>query len=336
MANIVELKSIRSTYLYSQLNKSGDFDNNIKTLIEKGVVPTNNELERQFSTINSYYKFPLKTNVMDAVEAGAVKPMMFPKGITAQHKIPSCLPFILMAGGGDVKAIAIIDNYAAFDDTTNLVTIDPMKLYTFLETAYVARGIQKFFAQVRSNTTMYVDAANVYSHMFIRQLNKKFALNINKTAYQKVMYCAAKFFLINVLQLQESQMINNYALKNSPDVPETSIQRIDDVMHEAAAELGFEGNPYKDISAFISSLARSAYLIINGLDQITVREYTKEFISMFNNSVLFALEHLTYFIFNVFATVNGAFLNNQYIFKDVMGHSGNSIYGYICNAVKRT
>ena len=331
MADIPVLKSVRDTYLYSQINKTGALDSNIKTLLTKGMVPTEKQLEQQISTINSYYKYPLKTMVLDALKEGNIKPMMFPAAITADNKVPTCMPFILTKGDIPVapNAVAIIDNYATIDKELGIVNIDKAKFYTFLEGAYVARGIQITFRTLRNNTIMYTEAASVWAHMFTRLLNKRFALNINRTAYDKVMYLAAKFFMINLLQLKESDLIDKYASKIAKDINPIVMKRLNDKMYE-------NGNPFENIATFIQALAASGYLIINGLQELTVREYTKDYINMYQNTALFALEHLSYFIFNIFSTVNGAFLNNQYSFKDVLGHSGEKVYGYVCNIVKNT
>jgi hypothetical protein len=326
----VKVKSVRDTYLYTQINKGGNFDNNIKTLLSKGITPTAKQLERQISTINSYYKFSLKTVVLDALKRGDVVPMMFPKGITAQHKIPTCLPFILVPGGtSGIRAVAIIDNYASMDKDTALVDVDTQKFYTFLETAFVARAIQIGFKNIRSHAAMYTNGSSIYAHMFTRLLNKKYALNINKSAYQKIIFLSSKFFMRNVLQLPDSAMVNNYAMRDAKEIDKMSINRLEEALMSST-----EGHAYDDIAQFIKGLSGCGHLVTNGFNQLEVRGYMTDFIRMYGNSALFGLEHISYFLFNIFSTMNSAFLNNQYAFKDIIGKSGSDLYGYICNAVK--
>lgn len=326
----VKIKSVRDTYLYSQINKNGQFDANIKVLLSKGLTPTEKQLERQLSTINSYYKFVLKTNVLDAVKNGTVVPMLFPKGISAQHKIPTCLPFILVPNGsGDIRAVAIIDNYATMDKDSGLVEMDTLKLYTMLESAYIARAIQIGYRRIRSNTMMYKSGASIYAHMFTRLLNKRYALNVNRSGYDKVIYLASKFFLINILQMPNSSMVDNYAMSGAKDIDKMSISRVEEAVMSSS-----EGKAYDNISTFIKAIAGTGHLITNGIQSLEVREYMTDFIRMYGNSALFGLEHLSYLVFNVFSTMNGAFLNNQYAFKDIIGKSGSELYGYICNVAK--
>ena len=325
----LKIKSVRDTYLYSQINKNGNFDENIKTLLSKGIAPTEKQLERQLSTINSYYKFSLKNAVLDAFKNGEIQAMMFPKGITAQHKIPTCLPFILVPTNGGVKGIAIIDNYATMDKDSGPVDIDTQKFYTFLETAYIARAIQLGFRHIRSHTSMYVNGSSIYSHMFTRLLNKKYALNVNKTGYQKIIYLASKFYMINLLQLPDGDMVNNYAMRGAKDIDKMTISRLEEQVLSQS-----NGHAYDDIAQFIKAIASCGYMVTSGLNKLEVREYMTDFIRMYGNSALFGLEHLSYFIFNIVSTMNSAFLNNQYAFKDIIGKSGSDLYGYICNVTK--
>ena len=138
------------------INKGGVMDDIMKTFITKGIVADKNMLETQYNTINSYYKYPLKISVMKAVDEGIVVPMMYPKGITANHKVPINMPFILVPSNASIKAIAVIDNYASIDEKNhNRIMIDPNKLYCLLESAFVARGLQLGFSSVRHNTILY-------------------------------------------------------------------------------------------------------------------------------------------------------------------------------------
>lgn len=321
---IDSLVSIRNTYLYEMINKGGEFDKVIGTMLSKGHIADSKDLQNELATINRYYKFPLKIAVLNAFEEGIIRPMVYPEGITANNKIPTCLPFILVQSKTNhPDAVAIIDNYARYEN--HEIYIDTKKLYCMLEGAFIARGIQIGFNSIRHNTTMYSEAASIYAHMFSRVLNKKYALNVDKQSYAKMLFLSAKFFLIKLLQLPNSDTVFNYANKVAGDISPIALKNIDERFGDEA---------FQSIATFVQAIQQNGYLIINGLQTLTVREYVKQFISMYNNSALFSLEHLSYFLYNVFATVNGAYLNNQYAFDEVCGRSGGKVYGYIVNSVK--
>ena len=290
---VVKMKSIRETFIYSMLDKNGEFSTNIKTLLTKGVVPTSKQLEQAITTINAYYKYTLKTVVMDAYEKGIVRPMMFPKGITAQHKIPSCLPFILVPpkdGGTVPDVVAVIDNYAQFDKDNGIVSIDKQKFYTFLEGAFIARGLNVVFPSIKTNNIMLKECANIWAHMFTRPLNKKYALNVNRTAHQAIMFLAAKFFILNLLRAPQSDAVDNYAryaAKYEAQYTDVTLNRINKAFAPTESN-----NSFENIATFIEAIGKNGHMLTSGIGEITVRDYIKDFISMYSNAALFSLESL--------------------------------------------
>lgn len=333
MANI-QMKSVRSTYLYSQINKDGVFDKNVKALLTHGVALKSSQVTNQINTINSFYKSILKMNVLRDFENGSLEARCFPKGITAEYKIPNAFPFVLVPTSNGIKAIAIVDNYVTQDKTIDKVNIDTQKFYTLLETAYLAKVIQQHPEMITRNGTIVSGCANIWAHMFTRLLNKKLALNVDRKNFEKVLYLAAKFYLLGVLQMKDSEVIKNYALKLCKNVDRISLQRVDQEFLNRYGEANENKSPYENIATFIEGLKLMGTVITSGISQITVREYLKDFITMYGNAALFGLEHPSYFIFNIFSTINGAFLNNQYAFKDIIARTGMDVYGRICASAK--
>ena len=322
---IEKMKSIRDTFTYQAINKEGSLDKLIKTFLTKAIKADSNMLMSQYSTIQSYYKSALKTPVLDAVNDDLVVPMIYPKGITANNKVPTSIPFILLkTATGTVKAVAVIDNWATITEN-NKVVIDPNKLYTFIEGAYIARALEMQFNNIRHAAILHTDATSIYAQMFTRVLNRDFALNVDKDAYNKVLFLAAKFFLMNLLQLKNSDSVFNYATKAAGVTSAIALKRLDDA---------FPDDSYKDISTFINAIKNKAYMINNGLTKLDVRTYMERYIRMYKNSSLFSLEHLSYFLFNIFACLNGAHINDSYAWEAAMGKkSGDKLYGFISNAV---
>ena len=322
---IEKMKSIRDTFTYQAINKEGSLDKLIKTFLTKAIKADSNMLMSQYSTIQSYYKSALKTPVLDAVNDDLVVPMIYPKGITANNKVPTSIPFILLkTATGTVKAVAVIDNWATITEN-NKVVIDPNKLYTFIEGAYIARALEMQFNNIRHAAILHTDATSIYAQMFTRVLNRDFALNVDKDAYNNVLILAAEFFLMNLLQLKNNDSVFNYATKAAGVTSAIALKRLDDA---------FPDDSYKDISTFITAIKNKAYMINNGLTKLDVRTYMERYIRMYKNSSLFSLEHLSYFLFNIFACLNGAHINDSYAWEAAMGKkSGDKLYGFISNAV---
>ena len=310
-------KSVRNTYLYNSMNKGSYLDKCLQSVIAKGRKLKPDDLAYEVATINKYYKFSMKKAVMDAFENGILNPVVLPVG--TKEKVPASVPFLLHGGSGTIGAFVFIDNYAQYNKSDDTYNIDPRKLYCLLESAYMAVLIQKNYLVLARSNVMANEGASIYAHMFIRVLNKKYALNIDRRAYSKVLYLAAKFFMINVLGMEpNSEAVSNYALKVSDADSPMVVREIDQRFVEQEA--------HKNLSDFVMFLKKNSYMISQSLAELTLRDYLVDYVNLYQSSSIFALEHLSYFMFMVDSVVLGAYMNNQTVLEDIIGKSGAKLY----------
>ena len=319
MAAIIPIKSVRDTFLYKSMNKGNYLDKTLKNAISKAKILKPANLEFEVNTINKYYKFGMKKSVMDKFDSGLLKAIVLPPG-TAE-RIPASVPFLLY-GANEIGSYVFIDTYCQYNKSSDTYNIDPKKLYCLLESGYIATLVQKNARVFSINNTMASEGGSIYAHMFIRVLNKKYALNVDRRAYAKVLFLAAKFFMINLLGMKkDSDAVSNYALKVSEADSPIMVRELETRFDEAGAA--------KDLSTFISFLRENAYLISQSLAELTLRDYLTDFVNMYQSSSIFALEHLSYFLFMVDSVILGAYLNNQAVLEDVVGKSGAKLYTVI-------
>ena len=319
---VAKLKSIRETYLYGTLNKSGYVDKLIKLAFAKGKVLKDEDLLYEVTTINKYYKYPLKKDVMDAYKEGLIKPIVFPKGI--EEKIPNSVPFILAPINNTVGGYAFIDTYKSYNSKEDTYSIDPKKFYCILESTYMAKIIQAYYPAISRNNVFCTEAPSIVAHMFIRVLNRKYALNVDRRAYTKMLYLAAKFFLVNHLGLDEnSDSVANYALKASEAESNMIVDQEDNLITSIHA--------FQNISTFINGIKSTSFNISQSLAELTLKDFIVDYVQMYHSSALFALEHLAYFMFVVDSVMLGGYLNNQAILEDIVGKSGAKLYTQLNN-----
>ena len=313
-------KSVRTTFLYGSMNKGEYLDKNLKNIISKGKILRPSDLQYEISTINKYYKFSMKKAVLTAYENGVLKPIVLPVG--SNEKVSASVPFLLYNNGGSIGAYVFIDNYVQYIKASDAYSIDPRKFYCMLESAYMAILIQKNYAVFARSAVLASEGATVYAHMFIRILNRKYALNVDRRAYSKVLFLAAKFFMINVMGMDHtSEAVFNYALKVSEADSPMTVRELDVRFDEA------EG--YTDLNKFINFLRTNAYMINQGLAELTLRDYLTDYVNLYQSTSIFALEHFSYFMFLVDSVVLGAYLNNQAVLEDIVGKSGAKMYTQI-------
>ena len=307
------LKTLEKTFLYNHLNKSNHITKNIANSLSKGDRLTYENLEEAFMSIMKNYKYPLKHKIIDEVKKGNIILVYSPRNV----KVPQYIPFILTRDNNtNVVAIVFVDIWSnKRNDETGDVKIDPKKLYCLIEAAYLARVCYHYNKQVSSKTPIITNGSAIYSQMFTKVLNKKYALNIDKNKYHKVLFLSSKFFITNILGIEDSDMVFNYCVKNCPNANIFSLKEV----NEAVDESDFE-----NIKTFIKALARPSTGL--GMKDLTVRSYLEAFINMYDSTTLLALESFQYFIFNVNAVTNGAYINNQYILEEIVGPYGAKLY----------
>lgn len=310
------IKSLESTFIYNHLNKANGLTQNIGGLLTNGTVLSEENLAEAMLTIRKNYKYPLKFTVLKAVEEGDIVLMYAPQRV----KLPTCIPFVLTRKDGQIVAVVSVDMYGKMDNETGNVTIDPKKLYVMMEAAYMAKLCYMNAAQLGTRSAIITNGSAIYSMMFARVLNKRYALNIDKSKFHKVVMLASKFFMINLLGMKDSEMVFNYAIKNCPNGNLISLQEVNSMFPE---------ENFTNIETFITGLAKPE-LGLNFKD-LTVRNYFEAFINMYDASNLLSLESFPYFLYNVISVTDGAYINNQYIMEDIVSTYGAKLYVQICS-----
>lgn len=317
MANVIP--PISNSFIYRSSNMNNYLEKVISSTMEKGIEVKNDEtiFQYEFDSINRYLKFPMKIRVMDALKQGRIT-LRFNQKLAENH-VPVLLPFIIVSRSNTPYGIGLLDNYVSYGDKNGVPSIDPKKLYCIMEGTYVATLITEKFKTMSRENSVLLELTSLYAHMVTRVLNKRFALNIDKRAKCKMLFLAAKFFLVRCLGYPDDTSVFKYAARVSSDITEIMVRELNDVFS------GINGT-FVDISTFINAIETNGYMIINGLRGYTVREFIKDFVDMYGSCAVLGLEDFRYFAFNVLSAINGGFLNKQYIFDELIGTRGGKIY----------
>ena len=311
-------KSLEDTFIYKNLNKGDIISHNISKIFKEGLILEQRNLEEAFIIINKNFKFPLKYKVIEDFQKGGLVLMYSPPHV----KLPTSMPFFLTRNSKDeIVAIILVDLYGSMNKETRNVNIDVKKLYCIMESAYIAKLCFLNANTINVSSTVMTYGSIIYANMFTRVLNKKYALNVDRNKFNKVIFLSSKFFLINILNRQDSEMIFNYCLKNCVEGNKFILNEVNDM---------FKDEYFTDLSSFINGLSIIPELGMNFKD-LSVRNYLEAFINMYDGSALLALESFPYFMYNVLAVINGAYLNNQYILEDIVQTNGTKLYQYFLN-----
>lgn len=306
-----KFKSLEDTFVYRHLNGSNGLSNSIMGTLKEGRTLDSKDVEEAFMTINKNFKYPLKYDVMKEFETKGLVLLYAPEKI----RIPTCLPFFLTKNNNGVVSVVNVDIYGKMNKETGSVNIDAKKLYCMMEGAYFARKYFRHHQELSKRNVIITDGSSIYANMFTRVLNKRYALNIDRSKMHKVIFLASKFYMINILQMKDSETVTNYALKNCVNGNPFILKEVDSLLTE---------EDYKDLSSFVRALTKEELGL--GMGDLTVRGYLEQYINMYDASALMALEHFAYFMYTVLSALNGAFINNQYILDDIIEKHGAKLY----------
>jgi hypothetical protein len=309
---MVKRKPVRDTYIFTQMNKGGYIDNILKVFMNpnSAIDVTPKMLEEQLIRINKTFKYPAKLAVLEAFKNGQMKLMMLNPTVR-DVKLPVSIPFLF--NKERTSAIVFIDNYARFNKKLpDTIDMDYKKLYCLMESAYLAlEGYNP------ANTRLINVGTAIFAQMFTRILNKRFSLNTDKAAMNKVLFLASKYFLINILGMTDADKIFNYALKTCNSATAILMRDVDQA---------FNFGTFENISTFISGLASESYKFASGFSQLTVRDYMLEYARTYGQETLLSLESLDYFMYVISSVTMGAYLNNQVVLDDIVGDDGKKMY----------
>jgi len=305
-------KSIDNTFIYKHLNSSGQLTRSVAAALKEGIQIKRENIEEALIIINKNFKYPLKVRVLDAFERGDIVLLYSPHTV----KVPTTMPFFLTKNAsGKVIAVVMVDLHGKLNPETKTVNIDAKKLYCLMESALLALTYFHHADQISKRSAVVTNGSAIYASMFTRVLNKKYALNIDKTKMQKVIFLSGKFFLVNVLGMNEGEMTFNYASRNCVNANPLSLHEMDEMV---------TGEDLKDLSTFLQALTRPELNI--GLSGLQVRSYLEQYIVMYDAAALLALESFPYFMYNIISVLNAAYLNNQYVLEDIVDKQGAKLY----------
>lgn len=293
-------KSMQDTFVFKSL--SDGFSSTIRDSIVKGKVLTQRELEEQFLMIKKYKNSVLKPKIMSELNEGGIKLIYVPEGVNRTVM----LPFIMTMNGNKLCANIMVSSYGNMRQD-GMVNIDYGKLYAIMESAYLAKKFLENYDKYRNDNILSQQGAILYANMFVKPLNKRFNIHVDRERENKILFLASKFYLKNVLGLQNEEMVFNNAMKACKAPNPIILKEIDNLMDEEA---------FRDLGTFLEALKDEKLNL--GLSGLTARGYLELYIGLYGGASVFALEMMPYFIFVGNSAINAMGIVNNYSLEDIM------------------
>lgn len=302
-------KPITNTFLFKNLGGS-ILTGKINEAVTKGKKYNEQDLLEQFVYIKNYEKSLLKQRVLSEFKEGRIE-LIYAEDV----QLSKLMPFILVPSQLGHKVIIFLNPFCNMR-SDGLLSIRGNILYTLLESAYLAKNFADNYNSIKNDTLVRQQGALMYANIFIKPINKMFNTNLDSVREGKILFLASKFYLKNVLGIDNDEYIFNVGSKIANRVSPYTLKEVDSLVDEEA---------YEDISTFIMALGDDK-LQLGFEGKLQVRNYLFTYISMFGEAAPFCLESMIYFIFMVNTVRRGAEkIFNQMQLEPIIEKSGEKM-----------
>ena len=302
-------KPITNTYLFKNLGGSA-LTGKINDAVVKGKKYTEHDLMEQFIHIKNYERSLLKQRVLTEFKEGRIE-LIYAENV----QLSKLMPFILTPSQIGHKVIIFLNPFCNMR-SDGLLSIRGNTLYTLLESAYLAKNFADNYGSIKNDTLVRQQGALMYANIFIKPINKMFNTNLDTIREGKILFLASKFYLKNVLGIDNEEYIFNVGTKVANRVSPFTLQEVNNIVDEEA---------YTDISTFIQALGDER-LLLGFEGKLQLRNYLYNYITMYGEAAPFCLESMVYFIFMVNTVRRGSEkMFNQMQLEPIIDKSGEKM-----------
>ena len=306
IANIITEGTMEDSYIFSVFNENKELTRKMLTYIKNASSVDEEFVEEQLIQIKKSRISPLAEEVVGAYARGEIE-LLYSKSV----KVPVSTPFIVRKDPSfkgnvfGVKSSIFIANFATINKETTALDIPMKNLYILLESAYLALYIHTHPNTIERNIGLMRVVSSVYMEMFMRILNREFALSLDAELHQKVAFTIGKFFVEKVWGVSNSDIGFNVVASNIKNANKMILSQVNDLYNDA------EIKDISDALLFIKSLSPR-------LDSLSVKYIIQRYMITYHGGAVMAIDYLPYMFFVMINTLLGGFLVSQTTLADII------------------
>lgn len=310
--------SMSDSYIYGLFNTSNEIQTRIIKGLQNGILLDSSYIQEQIIQIQKTRISPIAENVLNAYREGRIR-LVYVK----DYKMTKSLPFIIhKTKDGKVKASIFISSFATLNKEEDALNIPMKSLYILMESAYIGLYMHDYPTIISRNTVLIKVCNYIYTQMFMRILNKEYALSLDKTLHDQISFCVSRFFLESVWELNNESYIFTYACGSIMNPDFNSLK----ILHEEYS------------LAKITSLHELFEFMkkqFPRLETLTIRYFVERYINTYNGTAILAIDYLPYIFFVVINMLLGGFLVNQGTLSDIVKNTpmANKFYPELAKIV---
>lgn len=294
--------AMSDSFIYGLFNASGEIQTRILKALKEGIVLDKSYIEEQIIQIEKTRISPLVPKVMEAFNDGIIR-LVYWKSAT--QKMTKSVPFVIhKSPNGPVVSIFVSSFGKLVADDLQLDI--PMKnLYILMESAFLAFHFHTRPQVLTRNSQLMKITNEIYVNMFMRVLNRDYALSLDVSLHDKISFAISKFFLKRIWDIDNTDIINNIALQ-------VTTEKKMEVLIPIAEEFDAKNvETIEDLFAFLKDISPR-------MNALTVRYFVERYLNTYGGSSVLCIDYLPYVIFAIDNTIVGGFLLNQNTLSDIV------------------
>lgn len=292
------MKTINDSALFSEVISKQSILKSIKEVdIDNDSIKLS-QVADAINIINKKLNFPTKQAVVNGLNQNTIKLIYNPEEIS-MPKYMNVFGKLVM---GKPVVLVDISKYAGGKRDGD-ITIFPKTLFALIQNAAISLELLKHWNKYMMNNTILKNLCISYARLMGKVLDKMFAINIDTMTSDTVNFFLAKFFLINMCGKGNDETTNNLAYNACFN--KSSLALI------LETEKSFD-EPFKNIFNLFE-----AFTHIRGLEQIQIRSFVENWVRMYGDSTLLAIDYIGSFLSMTFSTVVKGNLNKEFIIGNV-------------------
>ena len=309
------MKKLTDLFLFEMMDKKSDIKNKllgVNLSLDKLKLDA---LDESFRVINRRFNYGMKSKVMNEVMATHVIPLYNKDRLF----LPKAVPAWLFSLGGNPVALVNLTNDGRYSD--KIFDIDNRTLFAHLQTGTILRECYFNWNKICMNSEITKNATIAYTKLFSKVLDKMYGITLNKQRVDCINYVIAKFFLHYQLEKAESDVTNNTAyLTCFNDTTKVTVSN---------ADAEFPDEAYSNIDMFVQALAT-----MDGLSKLTMRSFLEQWMVMYGDSTVLALEYFPFFCSMIFSSMIAAHVNKEFAIESVVNKETLLIYNEMARILR--
>jgi len=315
------MKVLSNTYLFQMYNNATKIGNIFKNY--KHTDKVSEEILKDSMDIIKKYNFPTKNKIISEMVDGNIICAFNSQTLNLPISIPSFLTLKQndkVEGGmgltsmNNIMAVVNLTRFASINFTTNIMRLDLRKFFALLQSGLFLRGCMESWSAITKNFNLKKIGCDIYQKIFSKVLDKKYAINLNPEIADAISYFAAKFFQINLMEQNDSEIIKNTAYSCCRN--ETARSKIN------TYESYEETDTYTNLSTFVDFLNKA----FPSLKSMTIRQFCEDYMRLYGQSTIFALEFFPAFATMLGNVLVGCNINNEYVIDSLIGKKADNFY----------